>query len=224
MPTLPRLVLASASPRRRHLLKTLGLAFVVLPSSVAEEPRPGEAPARRAVRLAREKAEQVALRLRRPSWVLGADTIVVVQGQILEKPGSEAEARRMLKQLSGRHHQVITGLSLTPAGLDAAQAWSGWSSTRVTFAAMNDRCIRWLLAGDEHRDKAGAYAVQGRAAAYITSVTGTPANVIGLPLDLVSRALGGVGYLPAAVTSARRGSPGHSTRRQTSDRPAPPRS
>ena len=139
MPTLPRLVLASASPRRRHLLKTLGLAFVVMPSSVAEEPRPGEVPARCAVRLAREKAEQVALRLRRPSWVLGADTIVVVKGQILEKPRSEAEARRMLKQLSGRQHQVITGLSLTPAGLEAARAWSGWSSTRVTFAAMNDR-------------------------------------------------------------------------------------
>lgn len=215
MPALPRLVLASASPRRRQLLKTLGLSFVVIPSRLAEDPRPGETPARRAVRLAREKAAEVAVRLRRPSWVLGADTIVVVQGQILEKPGDESEARRMLRQLSGRHHRVITGLCLTPAGLAGARSWSGWSSTRVTFAALNDRCIRWLLATDEYRDKAGAYAVQGRAAAYITSVTGTPANVIGLPLDLVSRALGGVGYLPAALTSRRRGSPGHSNRRPT---------
>jgi septum formation protein len=204
MPELPRLVLASASPRRRHLLKTLGLPFIVLPSRLEELSRPGESAPRRAVRLAREKAEQVAVRLRRPSWVLGADTLVVVQGQILEKPADDAAAAGMLKLLSGQRHRVITGLCLLPCGLSGAAAWSDWSSSQVTFAPLDQKCIRWLMASGEHRDKAGAYGVQGRAAAYITSVTGSPSNVIGLPLDLLSRALAGRGYLPAAAITRLR--------------------
>jgi septum formation protein len=215
MSQLPRLVLASASPRRRHLLKTLGLPFQVVPGDLDEAARPGEPPTQRAQRLALEKAEQVAGRLRLPAWVLGADTLVVAQECILEKPRDDQDAGEMLRLLSGCQHLVITGLSLVPAKLKDAQTWSGHSATKVTFAALDDRTIQWLLAGGEHRDKAGAYALQGRAAAFITSVEGTPSNVIGLPLDLTAQALAQVGYLPMSSTSRRATTPGPGSHRRT---------
>jgi septum formation protein len=196
----PRLILASASPRRRHLLRCAGVPFRVQASRVSEHPVPGEPPRSRALRLAREKARDVAARARRPTWVLGADTLVVVAGRILEKPADDREARSMLRRLAGRRHTVISGVCLTPSGLDGAREMSGWRATRVTFAPLGRAQLDWILAADEHHDKAGAYAVQGRAGLSIRAVSGSPSNVIGLPLDLVSELLGRAGFLPAPVS------------------------
>jgi septum formation protein len=168
-----RVILASASPRRRELMQLLGVEFEVRPSSIEEEQRPGEPVGVYVARLAREKAQAV--------WtpgdiVLGCDTEVALDGVPLGKPAGDADAARMLRMLSGRAHDVLTALCLLPAGREHVE------STRVWFAEMSDAEIAEYVASGEPRDKAGAYAIQGRAARFITRIDGCYYNVMGLPV------------------------------------------
>jgi septum formation protein len=174
------LILASASPRRSQLLRAAGIRFDVQPAVVEETPRPGEPPDTYVLRLAREKAEAVA-RHQPGRIVLGADTTVVVDGCILGKAETPEEARVMLQALAGRDHEVLTGVALAgPAGTAAELA-----RTVVSFAPMTSEDIDAYLATDEWRDKAGAYAIQGRATAFVTALHGSYTNVVGLPVALV---------------------------------------
>lgn len=188
-----RRVLASASPRRREILETLGLAFEVVPSDVDETPIAGLAPAALATRLAVEKAREVAAR--EPGFVLGADTVVVVDGEVLGKPRDDADAARMIARLAGRAHEVITGVALcSEGGLEALAV-----TTRVWFRALDAARIERYVATGEGRDKAGAYAVQGIGAGLVTRIEGSWSNVVGLPaaetIDLLARA-GALGAWP----------------------------
>jgi septum formation protein len=176
--TLAHLVLASASPRRAHILRTLSVPFEVRVSDVDEALRPGETGLATAERLAQAKAERVAATEWRP--VLGADTVVVCEGRILNKPLSRDEAADMLRLLSGRSHQVVTGLCLAQGG----RLYSGTETTEVTFAPLAEDEIAWYLATGEPFDKAGGYHVDGRGALFITGVHGSPSNVAGLPVRL----------------------------------------
>jgi septum formation protein len=176
--TLALLVLASGSPRRAHILRTLSVPFEVRVSDVDEALRPGETGLATAERLAQAKAERVAATEWRP--VLGADTVVVCEGRILNKPLSRDEAGDMLRLLSGRSHQVVTGLCLAYGG----HFYSGTETTEVTFAPLGEDEIAWYLATGEPFDKAGGYHVDGRGALFITGVHGSPSNVAGLPVRL----------------------------------------
>lgn len=175
------LVLASASPRRAAILRGLGVSFRVTVSGVGEELRANEGAAEAAERLAREKAVAVAARER--MTVLAADTIVAVDGAILGKPESRADAARMLRLLGGRTHEVVTGVCVVAAGV----LRSGVESTRVTFAPLTDAQIDWYVGTGEPLDKAGAYHVDGLGASLIEGVAGSPSNVAGLPVRLVLR-------------------------------------
>jgi len=179
-----RLILASASPRRAHILRALGVPFRVVVSDVEESLLPGEDGASAAERLARRKAEEVA-RSRAAAGlpVLGADTVVICDGRVLGKPSSPSDAAAMLRLLSGRTHQVVTGVCLVgPRG-----ALSGREATEVAFAPLGEPEVAWYVATGEPMDKAGAYHVDGRAALFITSVSGSPSNVAGLPVRLLLR-------------------------------------
>jgi len=201
MSSLPRLVLASRSPRRNALLGQCGLRFRIQPSRVDEIVLAGESPGRRAHRLSREKARTVAARLRSPAWVIGCDTLVAIGNAIMEKPRDDVDAARMLHRLAGRWHDVFSGVSLVPVAIPGARAMHGLRRTRVRFGRLSPRQIRWILAAGEHHDKAGAYAIQGRAGAHVREIAGSPSNVIGLPLDLTVKLLERAGYL--ADTPAR---------------------
>jgi len=187
----PVLVLASASPRRQELLRNAGLAFTVHSADVSEVPQSGESGAACAERLARAKALTVSQR--RPNdLVLGADTVVVVGSEILGKPRDEADAVRMLGLLSGRTHQVTTGVCLT--GAENRKLTTGFQdvrseTTRVTMTAISDKEIRSYVATGEPLDKAGAYAIQGIASRWIPKIEGDYFNVVGLPLSLVYQML-----------------------------------
>jgi septum formation protein len=186
------LILASASPRRQDLLRAAGIAFTALPADIDETPLTGELPRAHAERLAREKATAVH-RLRPDEFVLGADTIVVVDGAILGKPADAADAARMLRMLSGRTHEVITGVCvITPAarGQGAVASEDVRSEvTLVTMCELSDEEIRDYVASGEPMDKAGAYAIQGFASRWIPRIEGDYANVVGLPVALVCRML-----------------------------------
>lgn len=187
------LVLASASPRRKELLAQAGFTFTVTPASIPEDPRPGENPVAYVTRLAREKAEAVFARLQseQPSVVvLGADTTVVApNGEILGKPTDAADAARMLRLLSGATHQVITGVAVvSSSGIETAA-----EVTHVTMLTISDEEIAAYIATGEPMDKAGAYAIQGRAGRWIPRIHGCYFNVVGLPLALVSGMLEGTG-------------------------------
>jgi len=183
------LVLASASPRRKELLAQAGFTFTVVPASIPEDPRPCESPIAYVVRLAVEKAQAVYSQLSAqeneddPLLVLGADTTVVApDGEILGKPSDPADAARMLHLLSGVTHQVITGVALvTKASTETAA-----EVTRVTMVTLSEAEIAAYIATGEPADKAGAYAIQGRAARWIPRVHGCYFNVVGLPISLVS--------------------------------------
>ena len=188
------LVLASASPRRQELLRNAGIPFTVYPTNIPEVPHPGESPRDCAERLAREKALAV-LRQHPGKLVLGADTIVVVDGEILGKPRDEADAVRMLRLLSGRTHQVITGVCLV-AGTENREPETGnrfedtrSETTLVTMTTLTDEDIRSYIATGEPMDKAGAYAIQGIASRWIPRIDGDYFNVVGLPVALVYRML-----------------------------------
>ena len=176
-----RLVLASASPRRAHILRTLGVPFRVVVSAVDETLAPGETGEAAVERLARRKAAVVAEGESLP--VLAADTEVLCLGRILGKPGSEEAALAMLELLAGRAHDVVTGVCLAHRGV----LRSGVERSVVTLAPMSEAERRWYVATGEPMDKAGGYHVDGRGALFIESVTGSPSNVAGLPVRLVGR-------------------------------------
>lgn len=174
-----RLVLASASPRRRQLLSRLGVQFVVRAVEIAEDVRPGARPELEARRLAREKAEAARLRDKEAA-VLAADTVVVLDGVVLGKPADEAEARRMLLQLRGRGHEVITAVALLPRG--ERRPLVRHALTRVWMREYTDDEIEASLARGDPFDKAGAYAIQDEVLRPVGSYEGCYCNVVGLPL------------------------------------------
>ena len=172
------LILASSSPRRSEILASLGIPFRVVPSVIREEVRPGESAPAAASRLAAEKAADVA-RSRPSEWVLAADTLVFFDdGKILGKPADDADAARMLRDLSGREHRVVTAVRLR-RGNDPGREHAEVSAVRI--APLSEEEILWYVSTGEPRDKAGAYAVQGRGARFIESIAGSYTNVMGLP-------------------------------------------
>lgn len=177
-------ILASTSPRRKELLALAGVDFTVVPSP-AEEPEPdyGELPAAYAARMARLKAAPVAA-AHPGAVVIGADSVVAVGGTILGKPRDAADARRMLSLLSGCTHQVVTGCAVFGLG-DDPEIFT--VSTDVAMTVLSEAAIAAYVATGEPLDKAGAYAIQGRAAAFITEIHGSYTNVVGLPLAEVMR-------------------------------------
>jgi septum formation protein len=175
-----KLILASASPRRAEILRDAGIAFTVMSSAVDETPIPGESPNDHVHRLASAKAELVAARSVGPAIVIGADTVVVLDGQIIGKPRSVEDARRTLELLSGRTHSVVTGVMLIR--LPDAERRGFVETTQVQFSAISPEEILRYLATDEPYDKAGAYAIQGRAGRYIPRIEGCYFNVVGMPL------------------------------------------
>lgn len=179
------LVLASASPRRQELLRNAGIEFTVLPADVDESPLHGESASDCAQRLAREKAWKV-WRTRQLDLVLGADTIVVVDGTILGKPVDHNDAARMLRLLAGRTHQVVTGVCLVRSNADTVV---DCETTLVTVAELSDQEILDYVATGEPMDKAGAYAIQGIASRWIPRIEGDYSNVVGLPVARVYRML-----------------------------------
>jgi septum formation protein len=186
------LVLASASPRRRELLRWLGIEYVSEPAAVDERPRSGESSSELVRRLGRAKASAVAT-ARPRHWVLGFDTIVEVDGALLGKPADGVEARAMLHQLAAREHRVATGFSLLAPGGHVVS--EDVVLTRVRFRPLDARAIADYVASGEAADKAGAYAIQGRGAGLIDRIEGSFTNVIGLPLVEVGRALEEAGLL-----------------------------
>jgi septum formation protein len=187
------IVLASASPRRQELLRSAGIAFVVQAADIDEAPLPGESARACAERLAREKALAV-WRARPEDAVLGADTVVVVDEMILGKPVDAADAARMLRMLSGRVHEVITGVCVVksvPGSQLPATSHTEISSetTLVTMNPMSDAEIRAYVATGEPMDKAGAYAIQGLASRWIPRIEGDYSNVVGLPVARVWKML-----------------------------------
>ena len=194
-----RLILASASPRRRDLLARLHVPFEVRPSGVDERLTPGIPASTQAMALARAKARDVGDRLRAtgevPALVLGADTLVVLDERPLGKPGSRDEARAMLRLLRGRSHEVVTAVVLrleVSEGREAAAA----VTSQVLMRAYTDREIDAYVATGEPDDKAGAYAVQGEGAHLVARVEGCYTNVVGLPLGTTARLLRSFGLTP----------------------------
>ena len=189
-PTWPPVVLASASPRRLQLLATAGVVVTVMPTDIDETPHEGESPADLVRRLACEKA---AASTAMGALVIAADTTVALGSVILNKPLDDDDARRMLHLLSGRRHSVFTGWCVRDTrGVDvgaAAVVVAGVVETGVVFRELDDDDISAWLATGEHLDKAGAYGIQGAAAALVATVDGSLTNVIGLPVDEVLRAL-----------------------------------
>ncbi|MBK7972406.1 MAG: septum formation inhibitor Maf [Deltaproteobacteria bacterium] len=179
------LVLGSGSPRRRELLTLVGLSFEVHVTDVPEEPLDGEAPGEHARRLARDKARAASLAAPR-AIALGADTIVVLDGEVLGKPRDAADAVAMLTRLSARPHQVLTGFALAEGGNVRC---SDVVRTEVDFRAVSAREIEAYVATGEPLDKAGGYGIQGRAAAFVATIRGSYTNVVGLPLVEVLEAL-----------------------------------
>ena len=180
------LILASASPRRADLLRTAGFEFTTRIVDIDEQVRPGETPAMYVRRLAAEKSFAASKSSEAAaSIVLGADTAVVVDGEVLGKPRDAADAERMLHLLRGREHDVITGVSLRHGAYELGRV----ETTQVEFAPMTDADIAWHVASEEWRDKAGGYAIQGLASRFVTSIHGSYSNVVGLPIAAVHELL-----------------------------------
>jgi septum formation protein len=199
-----RLILASASPRRAELLRAAGYTFDVAAVLVDERVRDGEAAATYVRRLAGEKSAAVAAKLEQLAQfgrldtmggarldlpdqivILAADTSVVVDGEIFGKPSDDADAARMLRRLSGRRHEVMTGVSLRHGDNELARV----EVTTVELSPLDDADIAWYVASGEGRDKAGAYAIQGRASRFVPRIDGSYSNVVGLPLARVHELL-----------------------------------
>ncbi|NJC87159.1 MAG: septum formation inhibitor Maf [Desulfuromonas sp.] len=188
MPSSPRIVLASASPRRRELLAQVGLTAAVIPADVDETVLPGETPEIHVVRLSEAKALAVANRHDIAGrWFIGSDTVVVRDGCILGKPADPPDAAAMLRSLSGRSHEVVSGYAVHDR--DGARTISGTVTTRVWFKALTEQEIAGYLATGEPFDKAGAYAIQGFGAFMVPRIEGSYPNVVGLPLCEVIAAL-----------------------------------
>jgi septum formation protein len=195
-----RLILASASPRRAELLRAAGFAFETIVANVDEAVRDGESPALYVRRLAAQKSaaamkSYVASDSRTGGEsppkgghhvvILGADTAVVVDGEILGKPRDDADARRMLERLSGRRHEVLTGISLRRNAFEVGRV----ETTAVSFATLTPDEVVWYVASGEGRDKAGGYAIQGLASRFVTRIEGSYSNVVGLPVAAVAELL-----------------------------------
>jgi septum formation protein len=187
-----KLILASASPRRAQILRDAGVSFSILSSAVDETPYPNETPQQMVQRLASAKAELVAARAVGPAILVAADTVVVVDGQILSKPRSTEDARRMLQLFSGRTHSVITGVSVIR--LPEMERRQFIETTLVTFARLSPDEISHYLSTEEPYDKAGAYAIQGYAGRYIPRIEGCYFNVVGLPLAHLVAVLHEIGW------------------------------
>jgi septum formation protein len=190
-----RVILASASPRRRDLLEQMGVQPVVRPSDIDESVLPGEPAEDYVRRLSAAKA--MAIAADPTDLVIAADTTVDLDGRILGKPADADEARAMLRSLSARTHRVHTGVTLRLGERTATDV----TTTLVTFAPITDHALEWYLGTGESFDKAGGYAVQGQAAVFVASVKGSVSNVVGLPLTTVvtlARSLG-VDHLPGGV-------------------------
>jgi len=187
-----RLILASGSPRRAEILQSAGLPFTVMSSAVDETPIPGESAQEMVKRLAFTKAELVAARAVGPAIVIAADTVVVLDNTIFGKPRTTEDARQMLEKLSGRTHAVITGVALIR--LPDVERREFQEMTHVQFGALDEEEITRYLASGEPFDKAGAYAIQGRAGRYISRVEGCYYNVVGLPLARLCVALADLGW------------------------------
>jgi septum formation protein len=188
------LVLASASPRRQELLRNAGIEFVVQPANIPEIPMLSESPKEFAERMAREKARAIwndathslqRAQKREATTVLGADTVVAVEDQVLGKPRDTEDAARMLRLISGRKHFVITGVCLLADGFEDVRS----ETTPVYFSELSEPEIRRYVDSGEPMDKAGAYAIQGLALRWISKIEGDYNNVVGLPVDLVLRML-----------------------------------
>jgi septum formation protein len=187
-----KLILASASVRRAEILHAAGFSFTVLSSAIDETPYPGESAHHLVERLAVAKAELVAARAVGPVIVIGADTEVTLEGQIFGKPRSSDDARHMLEKLSGHTHAVVTGVALIR--LPDAERLTFVESTLVQFAVLSAEEISRYLATGEPHDKAGGYAIQGRAGRYIPRIEGCYFNVVGLPLARFQQALTSLGW------------------------------
>jgi septum formation protein len=187
-----KLILASASPRRAEILREAAIPFTVLSSAVDETPFPGESPQDHVQRLAVAKAELTAARAVGPAIVIAADTVVTLEGRILGKPRSSDDARHMLERLSGRTHAVVTGVALIR--LPDAEQRSFVESTLVHFDKLSEQELNRYLATDEPYDKAGAYAIQGRAGRFIPRIEGCYFNVVGLPLARLQHSLNELGW------------------------------
>jgi septum formation protein len=189
-----KLILASASPRRAEILAAAGIQFEVHPAYVDESSLSGETPTQMVQRLARVKAEFIPRQHahEKVAVILGADTTVVLDGQILGKPTDSADARAMLHKLRGREHHVITGIHLIRISDGACQ--SGIETTRVWFSPMTDQEVDAYVSTGEPLGKAGAYAIQGLAARYIPRIEGCYFNVVGLPISRVWHALTELGW------------------------------
>jgi septum formation protein len=179
---LPKIILASASPRRAEILRTIGWPFDALAVHIDESRRRDESAATYVQRLAREKAETAAA-LTVGLNVVGADTTVVIDDQILEKPLDADDARRMLEMLSGRWHKVLTGVAVVDR--ESTETRVAYQETEVKFAVMNTDEVDWYVAGGEPMDKAGGYAIQGQGARFIEGIRGDFFNVVGLPVRLL---------------------------------------
>ncbi len=200
-----KVYLASGSPRRAQILRDAHIAFAQVSAPVDESGRDGESAVKRVLRLARVKAEAGMKAVRQgnvggeaaaggtaQTLVIGADTEVVIDGEVLGKPVSDADARRMLRRLAGRTHEVITGVAVLrlPDGEKRVEH----EITLVTFAQLTDEDIAVYVASEEHRDKAGAYAIQGRGGIFVTRVEGCYFNVVGLPLARLHHMLREMGW------------------------------
>ena len=199
-----RLILASASTRRVELLKIIGFDFDIIPGNIDETFRPGETPPEHVLRLSEEKALSVARR-HPDAWVLGADTIVVVAGEVLGKPVSPEEAKEMLEKLSGRAHEVFTGFSIVRQ--DRGVRVREVVGSLVVFRKIAPDEMAWYTGTEEPYDKAGAYAVQGMGALFIREIRGSCTNVVGLPLCEVVDALKRVAAIHFAGDSGKKGFP-----------------
>ena len=189
MRSLPEVVLASASPRRRELLSPFFPNLSVVPPKLLEDSLPGEDPRALVERLALAKARQVASR-HPGALVVGADTVVVLEGEVLGKPSSREEVVDMLTRLSGRWHEVVTGVALVWRDRHRVSH----ATTRVRFSSLSAREIEFYAATEEPMDKAGAYGIQGVGGLFVSEIRGSYTNVVGLPLHLLYRLMGEMGW------------------------------
>ena len=190
MIAVPKLILASASPRRAEILRTVGWPFETQAVDIDESRRTDENAPAYVERVARAKAAAAGLRSAAAATILGADTVVVIDNEILGKPVDDQDARRMLRLLQDRWHKVLTGVALVGGEIGSARV--AHEITEVRFAAMNEDEISWYVSTGEPMDKAGAYAIQGQGARFIKEIRGDYSNVVGLPVRLLYELVMGV--------------------------------
>lgn len=196
--TSNNIVLASASPRRSELLSQVGIEFEIIPSNIPEEPLDGETPSEHVMRLASQKASDVASRVAAgrvgtAKWVIGSDTVVIIDGEILEKPEDHMDAIAMLKKLSGREHKVITGYSIINSS--SSEEVKRAVETAVKFKELTDSEIEGYVDSGEPMDKAGAYAIQGLGSFMVEGIVGSYSNVVGLPVCQIVNDLEALGAI-----------------------------